>query len=774
MNHDGLTALHQCCIDGSLDMVTLLLQYGANINIKDRDLWTPLHAAATCAHFKIVILLVESGANITAINGDGYMPHDIAEGEVTQQYLENELARLGLTEDKIDELRQAPQVNMLDDINHILSTNGDLNQPLDQGGTFLHTAIANGFNDIVSLLLKNGASVTARDEDGWEPIHVAAYWGNEQAIEKLVREDDTDINSLTDNGETPCELCEDPDLRLAIIQLLNNISLKYGSVKPYTTSELRRPFEMKTYFNETDNGINSNFNEQNDKIIDTVNIRFKEQSEFFNTSIMNKEENQEKKVSAGKDDQNEPLDINLEESLPCPLLNLEASELSERRNSVKEAKHLAPLKRANSLERHHSHNTTIRNKNETTLGGASNLQNLTTTMNTAKQLPIIAMDDDDDDDDNDGSSDLSLQNNSINSNRYIAPYLDIQSHKEKGIPTVTKQNTKRRAPMPSLVLSQEMSEPDNYLTQESVTSKDLKQYSKPQASLHSSEIGYSDKKETEQHSKARTSLPSSELGYSNTQGAMTIDLSEHSKPERSSPSSELDNFSPQDFGTSRDVKQQSNQTISSLSSALADYSTPESVTMTELKQHSKPNALSSSSEMSKSSTQDLGTMREMEQSSKPRVPSSSSETGHSNTEVSLAMKDLNLQSKPRASSAEMIYSSSQESTRNWNTQSKSSSDTKYYYSENNEKNNNHGLRRKSPSNQLTLLDLKKQRQEARQSQMFNLQDNERTGMTNSTFYDFSDPYVPPPSPTMIRYRFKMTNEESHNQNFIKEKKCIIM
>ena len=52
-NEDGLTALHQCCIDDSEEMVLVLLKHGANVNARDSELWTPLHAASTCGHLRI-------------------------------------------------------------------------------------------------------------------------------------------------------------------------------------------------------------------------------------------------------------------------------------------------------------------------------------------------------------------------------------------------------------------------------------------------------------------------------------------------------------------------------------------------------------------------------------------------------------------------------------------------------------------------------------------------------------------------------------------------
>ena len=37
----------------------------------------------------------------------------------------------------------------------------------------------------MSALLSHGADVHAVDEDGWQPLHVAAYWGNEDALQQV-------------------------------------------------------------------------------------------------------------------------------------------------------------------------------------------------------------------------------------------------------------------------------------------------------------------------------------------------------------------------------------------------------------------------------------------------------------------------------------------------------------------------------------------------------------------------------------------------------------
>lgn len=55
-----VTVSLQSCIDDFVDVARCLLDAGANVNACDSELWTPLHAAATCGHTDLVQLLIES------------------------------------------------------------------------------------------------------------------------------------------------------------------------------------------------------------------------------------------------------------------------------------------------------------------------------------------------------------------------------------------------------------------------------------------------------------------------------------------------------------------------------------------------------------------------------------------------------------------------------------------------------------------------------------------------------------------------------------------
>ena len=39
-------------------MMKLLIEFGANVNAKDSEQWTPLHAAATCGNLQLVKYLI--------------------------------------------------------------------------------------------------------------------------------------------------------------------------------------------------------------------------------------------------------------------------------------------------------------------------------------------------------------------------------------------------------------------------------------------------------------------------------------------------------------------------------------------------------------------------------------------------------------------------------------------------------------------------------------------------------------------------------------------
>ena len=207
----------QCCIDDSEEMMQVLLSYGGNPNATDTEKWTPLHAAATCGHLHLVKFLIDHGADLLAVNADGNMPYDLCEDETTLSYIENEMAKRGVTQELIDETRSEIERRMLADLRAAGGDYLEVREPVSDA-TPLHVASANGYLSVVEYLLDNHVSTEVTDCDMWQPIHAAACWGHLEVVE-LLAQNGADINARTRNGETPFDICEDPEIKERLIQL---------------------------------------------------------------------------------------------------------------------------------------------------------------------------------------------------------------------------------------------------------------------------------------------------------------------------------------------------------------------------------------------------------------------------------------------------------------------------------------------------------------------------------------------------------------------------
>ena len=73
---DGWTPLHHACYSGRLEMVNLLIESGANFNIRTTSGWTALMWAEKRHQFLIYKLLVGAGAdtNLVAALPENYLP----------------------------------------------------------------------------------------------------------------------------------------------------------------------------------------------------------------------------------------------------------------------------------------------------------------------------------------------------------------------------------------------------------------------------------------------------------------------------------------------------------------------------------------------------------------------------------------------------------------------------------------------------------------------------------------------------------------------------
>ena len=138
------TALHKACEGGHLNVVKLLIENGASVNIENICEWRALHIACCYDHMSVACYLIENGANVNALTNGKETPfHKVCEfGESVEM-----LRAL---------IRYGADVNAL----NYQKCNG------------LHFAAANGNTDIVLELIKNGLNMNALNEMNKTPLEL--------------------------------------------------------------------------------------------------------------------------------------------------------------------------------------------------------------------------------------------------------------------------------------------------------------------------------------------------------------------------------------------------------------------------------------------------------------------------------------------------------------------------------------------------------------------------------------------------------------------------
>ncbi|XP_039185329.1 protein phosphatase 1 regulatory subunit 12B isoform X1 [Crotalus tigris] len=205
-NVDGLTALHQACIDENLDMVKFLIEYGANVNQQDNEGWTPLHAVASCGYLNIAEYLISHGANVAAVNSEGEVPSDLAEEAAMKDLLLEQVKKQGVD---LDQARKAEEQQMLQDARQWLNRRKiEERKHPRTGATALHVAAAKDYCEVMRLLIQAGFNVNIQDNDGWTPLHAAAHWGVKEAC-TILAEALCDMDIRNKLGQTPFDVADE-------------------------------------------------------------------------------------------------------------------------------------------------------------------------------------------------------------------------------------------------------------------------------------------------------------------------------------------------------------------------------------------------------------------------------------------------------------------------------------------------------------------------------------------------------------------------------------
>uniref|UniRef100_A0A8C4MLA0 Protein phosphatase 1 regulatory subunit n=1 Tax=Equus asinus TaxID=9793 RepID=A0A8C4MLA0_EQUAS len=205
VNVDGLTALHQACIDENLDMVKFLVENKANVNQQDNEGWTPLHAAASCGYLNIAYF-INHGADVGIVNSEGEVPSDLAEEPAMKDLLLEQVKKQGVD---LEQSRKEEEQQMLQDARQWLNSGKieDVRQARS-GATALHVAAAKGYSEVLRLLIQAGCELNVQDHDGWTPLHAAAHWGVKEAC-SILAEALCDMDVRNRLGQTPFDVADE-------------------------------------------------------------------------------------------------------------------------------------------------------------------------------------------------------------------------------------------------------------------------------------------------------------------------------------------------------------------------------------------------------------------------------------------------------------------------------------------------------------------------------------------------------------------------------------
>ncbi|NWS64579.1 ASB10 protein, partial [Chunga burmeisteri] len=209
-----LTApLHITASRGYTDCLRLLLLRGAAVDFAPGGK-TALHEACAAASADCVRLLLSFGADPEAVSEDGYKPLHLCKSpdsiECAQQLLQHGASVNSRTEDEDDTaLHVAARHGLTDHVQLLLRYGAELEAKNEEGQTPLNAACAqphqpqdmDRYYRVCQLLVESGASINAADRDRQHPLHLACKNANAQVAELLLARG-ANVNVMNYSGNT--------------------------------------------------------------------------------------------------------------------------------------------------------------------------------------------------------------------------------------------------------------------------------------------------------------------------------------------------------------------------------------------------------------------------------------------------------------------------------------------------------------------------------------------------------------------------------------------
>ncbi|CAG5887278.1 unnamed protein product [Menidia menidia] len=204
------SALHAAAQRGLLEVCYMLVQAGAQVDAKDKDLRTPLLEAIINNHIEVARYLIQNGACVYHVEEDGYtgLHHAAKLGNL-------EIVNMLLETGQVDVNAQdsggwtpiiwAAEHKHVEVIKSLLNRGADVSINDKELNVCLHWAAYAGSVDIAEMVLNAGCSLSSVNVHGDTPLHIAAREGYLDCV-TLFLSRGAEIDIVNREGDTPLSL----------------------------------------------------------------------------------------------------------------------------------------------------------------------------------------------------------------------------------------------------------------------------------------------------------------------------------------------------------------------------------------------------------------------------------------------------------------------------------------------------------------------------------------------------------------------------------------
>ncbi|XP_032896402.1 caskin-1 isoform X6 [Amblyraja radiata] len=194
---DGFSALHHAALNGNTELISMLIESQALVDIKDNKAMRPLHYAAWQGKAEPMKMLLKAASSVNSQSEEGQIPLHLAAQhghyEVSEMLLQHQSNPCIVDIAGKTPLDLACEFGRVGVVQLLLSSNmcaalleakpGDITDP--NGTSPLHLAAKNGHIDIIRLLLQAGIDINRQTKAG-TALHEAALCGKTDVVRLLL------------------------------------------------------------------------------------------------------------------------------------------------------------------------------------------------------------------------------------------------------------------------------------------------------------------------------------------------------------------------------------------------------------------------------------------------------------------------------------------------------------------------------------------------------------------------------------------------------------